>query len=266
MTTNGVLLNEEINNFIIQNKIGTMISIDGNKEQHNANRFDKMGRGSYDEVIDKTNTLRKRGYLSARATITATNINLKSVFEHLNAEGFSNIAMAPAYNLMSDEDFERYIVELEKLCDYFEELLKRDIKKAKKIKILWKAFKRIHGGGCQNTACGAGVNGVAVDIHGNLFPCHRFVSNKEYILGNIYDTEDDREQFIEECDIENHEECKNCYLRLLCSGGCPYENYIETGNIKNIYKRQCIECKTIYSKLIHIYLRLDKNQKEEIFK
>lgn len=76
MTTNGTLLNEEINNFIIQNKIGTMISIDGNKKQHNANRFDKMGNGSYDEVMDKTDALRKMGYLSARATITATNINL----------------------------------------------------------------------------------------------------------------------------------------------------------------------------------------------
>lgn len=265
MTTNGTLLNEEINNFIIQNKIGTMISIDGNKKQHNANRFDKMGNGSYDEVMDKTDALRKMGYLSARATITATNINLESVFEHLNVEGFSNVPMAPAYNLMSNEDFERYVVELEKLCNYFEELLKRDINKAKRIKVLWKAFKRIHGGGYQNTACGAGINGVAVDIHGNLFPCHRFVSNKEYILGNIYESEDERKQFIEECDIDNHEKCNKCYLRLLCSGGCPYENYIETGNIRNIYERQCIECKTIYSELIHIYLRLSEKQKESIF-
>lgn len=265
MTTNGTLLNEEVNNFIIQNKIGTMISIDGNKEQHNANRFDKAGKGSYDEVIDKTSTLRNEGYLSARATITATNINLKSVFEHLNDEGFSGIPMAPAYNLMSEEDFEKYTVELEKLCDYFEELIKQDVNKAKKIKILWKAFKRIHRGGCQDTACGAGINGVAIDIHGNLFPCHRFVSNKEYILGNIYENSDKRSQFISECDISQHEKCNCCYLRLLCSGGCPYENYIETGNIRNIYERQCMECKIIYSKLIHSYLRLSDKQKENIF-
>lgn len=254
MTTNGTLLNDEINEFIIQNKIGTMISIDGNRNQQDAKRYYKNGAGCYDEVIEKTQFLREKNYLSARATITSSNIEIKEVFEHLYSLGFRNIPMAPAYNLFTEPEYSLYFAELKKLCDYFGMLLKKDIRKAKTIKILWKALKRIHIGAKQYTACGAGINGVAVDIHGNMYPCHRFVSNKEYILGNIYDDIDKRKQFADEVRVDNFEECKNCYLRLLCGGGCSYENYVETGSTQKIFEKQCLETKTIYSNIIPIYL------------
>lgn len=265
MTTNGTLLNDEINEFIIQNKIGTMISIDGNRNQQNAKRYYKNGAGCYDEVIEKTQFLRERNCLSARATITSSNIKLKEVFEHLYSLGFISIPMAPAYNLFTETEYNSYFAELKKLCDYFGMLLKKDIGKAKTIRILWKALRRIHTGARQYTACGAGINGVAVDIHGNMYPCHRFVSNKEYILGNIYDNIDKRKQFADEVRVDNFEECKNCYLRLLCGGGCSYENYVEMGSTQKIFEKQCLETKTIYSNIISIYLSLSDEEKKNIF-
>lgn len=265
MTTNGTLLNDEINEFIIQNKIGTMISIDGNRDQQNAKRYYKNGAGCYDEVIEKTQFLREKDCLSARATITASNIELKEVFEHLYSLGFRSIPMAPAFNLFTEPEYNLYFTELKKLCDYFGELLKKDIGKAKTIRILWKALKRIHTGAKQYTACGAGINGVAVDIHGNMYPCHRYVSNKEYILGNIYDNIDKRKQFADEVRVDNFEECKNCYLRLLCGGGCSYENYVEMGSTQKIFEKQCLETKTIYTNMIPIYLSLNDEEKKSIF-
>lgn len=266
MTTNGTLLNDEINQFIIKNRIGTMISIDGDCEQQNAKRYYKNGNGCYDEVIEKTAYLREIGHLTARATITESNLELKKVFEHLNSLGFESIPMAPAYNLLTDEEHGVYIKELNILCDYFGKLLRTDVNKAKKIKILWKAIKRIHSGAKQYTACGAGVHGVAVDIHGNLFPCHRFVSNKEFILGNIHSKEDARKDFANDINIESIDACKNCYLRLLCGGGCSYENYVEAGSVHSVYKRQCEETQVIYNNVIAIYLTLSEDEKKEIFK
>ncbi len=265
MTTNGTLLNEEINRFIIENKIGTMISMDGDRNQQNAKRYYKNGIGCYDEVIQKTQFLREKSYLSARATITSTNIRLTEVFEHLYSLGFRSIPMAPAYNLFSENDFELYLAELVKLCNYFGKLLRIDLVKARTIRILWKALKRIHNGATQYTACGAGINGVAVDIHGNIYPCHRYVSVKEYILGNIYDNLDKREKFAHEVKVESIPKCRNCYLKLLCGGGCSYENYIETGSTEKIFERQCLETRTIYSNIIPIYLSLSEEDRKCIF-
>lgn len=265
MTTNGTLLNEEINGFIINNKIGTMISIDGNREQQNAKRYYKTGEGCYDEVIEKTEFLRKKQCLSARATITASNLELIEVFEHLISLGFGSIPMSPAFNLLSENEHKLYLEKLSELCDYFEKLLKNNVPKAKRIKILWKAFRRVHKGAKQNSACGAGINGVAVDIHGNLYPCHRFVSNKEYILGNIYEQTERRAEFANEVMVDNIEKCKNCYLRLLCGGGCSYENYVEAGSTQNVYEWQCMETQTIYNKIIPIYLSLNEEEKKHIF-
>lgn len=265
MTTNGTLLNDQINKFIIENRIGTMISIDGNAEQQNAKRYYKMGKGCYDEVIEKTAPLREKGYLSARATITDTNLVLVEVFEHLHSLGFRSIPMAPAYNLMTDDDYRVYVDKLYELCNMFKRYLKTDIVKAKKLRILWKAIKRIHKGAIQFTACGAGINGVAVDIHGNLYPCHRFVSNKEYIIGNIYKSNDKRKKFAEEANIKSHPKCDKCYLRLLCGGGCTYENYIEKGSTLDIFEKQCNETKVIYNNMIELYLSLSEKEKKDIF-
>lgn len=267
MTTNGTLLNDEINEFIIKNKISTMISIDGDHEQQDAKRYYKSGEGCYNEVIEKTKTLREKRYLSARATITSTNMDMRRVFNHLSSLGFNSIPMSPAYNLLSEAEHKQYLIELKNLCEYFYTLIKKNkIEQARKLRILWKALKRVHVGAGQYTACGAGINGVAIDIHGNIYPCHRFVSNKEYILGTIYEGMLKREEYIGKINLENHSNCQNCYLRLLCGGGCSYENYIETGDIKNIFERQCLETKTIYSNIIQIYISLSEDDKRRIFK
>ncbi|MBA4687348.1 MAG: SPASM domain-containing protein [Candidatus Galacturonibacter soehngenii] len=266
MTTNGTLLTDKINQFIIDNKISVMISIDGDKKQQNAKRHYKSGKGCYDEVIEKTTDLRKRRFLSARATITESNIEMKEVFQHLESLGFNSIPMAPANNLLSNEDHDKYLIELKSLANYFERLIENnEIEKAKKLRILWKALKRVHKGSGQSIACGAGVNGVAIDIHGNLYPCHRFVANKEYILGSIYKKEDKRKEYINEVRLEQHKQCKNCWLRLLCSGGCPNENYVATGSTQEVFTRECSAIKELYSNIIKIYISLSDDKKNLIF-
>lgn len=81
----------------------------------------------------------------------------------------------------------------------------------------------------------------------------------------IYDDIDKRKQFADEVRVDNFEECKNCYLRLLCGGGCSYENYVETGSTQKIFEKQCLETKTIYSNIIPIYLSLSDEEKKNIF-
>ncbi|ONI45313.1 hypothetical protein AN641_00565 [Candidatus Epulonipiscioides gigas] len=265
MTTNGTLLTNEISQFIIKNKISTMISIDGDIEQHDSKRYYKNGNGCYNEIIEKTTYLREQKYLSARATISDSNLELKKIFEHLAVLDFKSIPMAPAYNLLTDNEHKLYVKELNNLCNYFENLLKSDITKAKKLRILWKVITNIHNGSIRYTACGAGINGIAIDINGNFYPCHRFVSNKEYIIGNLYQAQNSIEEFANNVHIDNIQSCRKCYLRLICAGSCSHENYTATGSIHNVYKRQCIETKVIYNNIIMIYLRLTDSEKTEIF-
>lgn len=265
MTCNGTLITEEIEQFLIQNKIHVQISIDGDRETHNANRFYANKKGSYDTVIERTESMRKKGLLSARATLTSGHMNLCSTFKHLDSLGFQSIAIAPAHNRLKEEDYEAYGEEEIQFIHEFESLVKqKEYVQAKKMKIVMTELKQVHNGGIRVLACGVGRTMYAVDIHGTIYPCQRFVNNKDYALGNIMEEKIAREEFLKEIELSKHENCQDCWVKNLCVGGCPHVNLSATGRTALADKKSCEVNKRIYKELIGVYLRLSEKEKAEL--
>lgn len=267
MTTNGMLINNEVENYLIDNHVSVQISIDGKKEEHDRNRFDAMGRGSYDKIIMNTESMRKKYLLNARATVTKDNMDLIKIFEHLESLNFKSIPISFAQNLMDDQDYEELIIKNTELILYFENLIKElRYTEAARMTIIWSALQKINNAGVRYLPCGVASNMVTVDINGDLYPCHRFVSYKEYVIGNIYCGYKGRDRFIENLNLYNHNQCQNCWVQNLCLGGCPNENYSNTGDIHISSEKNCKMTKKMYEDLIGVYLRLSDEEKEIIFK
>lgn len=267
ITTNGTLINKEIEKFLKDNKFIMQISIDGEKEKHNANRYDINGIGSYETVIKKTENLRKDSLISARATVSSNNMGYVEIFEHLVSLGFRVVPIAIAKNMLKDSDYNELYKEYEKYISHFEKLIQMgNIEKAKKMIDLYSAIEKIEYGSERYLGCGVARNMYAVDIDGRLYPCHRFVANKEYSLGDIKNgVSTKKSEFIKNLHIGNHEQCKDCWAQNLCLGGCPNENLLETGSINKASQKNCILTKLMYEKLIEVYVRLTEEQKNKLF-
>lgn len=267
ITTNGTIWNDEIETFLREKHFTVQISVDGNKDVHNCNRFYANGLGSFDVMEKNTRNMRNDGLVSGRATITATNLDLVDNFKALNDMKFRSIPMAPAQNLLSDEDYDRLIGENTKLVQYFLELIQSgDYKTAKKLRILMSGLQKIHKSGvARKILCGVGSAQLAVDINGEIYPCHRFVANKEYAMGNVLkDTKIEKMPFLEEITLEKHKECKNCWARNLCVGACPNENLVNAGTTQKSDSKNCRFIQAMYNDLIHAYLELTVENKKQL--
>ena len=193
--------------------------------------------------------------------------NLVDNFKALNDMKFRSIPMAPAQNLLSDEDYDRLIGENTKLVQYFLELIQSgDYKTAKKLRILMSGLQKIHKSGvARKILCGVGSAQLAVDINGEIYPCHRFVANKEYAMGNVLkDTKIEKMPFLEEITLEKHKECKNCWARNLCVGACPNENLVNAGTTQKSDSKNCRFIQAMYNDLIHAYLELTVENKKQL--
>lgn len=229
--------------------------------------FYANGLGSFDVMEKNTRNMRNDGLVSGRATITATNLDLVDNFKALNDMKFRSIPMAPAQNLLSDEDYDRLIGENTKLVQYFLELIQSgDYKTAKKLRILMSGLQKIHKSGvARKILCGVGSAQLAVDINGEIYPCHRFVANKEYAMGNVLkDTKIEKMPFLEEITLEKHKECKNCWARNLCVGACPNENLVNAGTTQKSDSKNCRFIQAMYNDLIHAYLELTVENKKQL--
>ncbi|SDF33627.1 uncharacterized protein SAMN04488542_10957 [Fontibacillus panacisegetis] len=265
-TTNGTLLTKEIEEYLVNNKVTVQISVDGDQNTHNSNRYFDNKIGSYEIIIRRTKNMRQKGLLTARATITNKQFDLVETFNHLHELGFRAIPMSPAFNLLSDDDYKTLTAEYYRLIDHFEHLIKEnDYVKYSKLSILNGFMHRINKGYVRSLPCGVGRSMYAIDINGDIYPCHRFVSNKEYILGNVYTSVSRREAFLEEINVDNHKKCGNCWARNLCIGGCPNENLMSTGSVGEMTENICELTRNIYEKLIKVYLRLTNEEKERLF-
>ncbi|MCZ8521076.1 MULTISPECIES: PapB family radical SAM/SPASM ranthipeptide maturase [Paenibacillus] len=268
MTSNGTLITSEIEQFIIEHKIGVQISIDGDKETHDHNRFYKGRVGSYDKIIEKTEGLRKKRLLSARATVTNKQLNLSHTFEHLTQLGFRNIAMSPAAAMLTNDDYKTLIKENLKLIKEFENLINEgNFEKAVKMKNVLGYLQKVNGGQTSTYFCGAATNMLAVDIHGSLYPCHRFVSEKNYSLGDIYrGTSIKYDNFLDEVHVESRSTCTSCWARNLCTGGCHHENYVANGTTQTPAENYCKLTRAVFQEIIYLYMRLTEEQKNKLFR
>lgn len=266
ITTNGTLIDEEIEKYLTDNHIVTQISIDGAKDKHDANRYFDNKKGSYDTVINNTKSMREKSMVTARATISNNNFSYIDIFEHLQSLGFRAIPIAIAQNMIDDSEYSKVIDSYRDYIEHFHKLVKnKEYSKARKMTDIIVAMEKIEFASERNSGCGAAKHMYAVDIDGNLYPCHRFVSNKEYSLGSIYDGVSlKRDKFISDINISSRPHCKECWAQNLCLGGCPYENTLD-GKEYNFKERNCELMKMLYEELLRIYVSFDDIDKKEIF-
>lgn len=248
LTTNASLITKEIENFLFDNDISVVLSLDGGKEKNDEFRIYRNGKGTYLDVIEKIklvveNRRESQGYY-VRGTYTHKTLDIsKTVFELFN-NGFDFISLEPVVSkdteiAITEEDLYKLREEYEKLADFFVET-----QKSRK----WQFFhfnidleagpciqKRIHG-------CGAGVEYIAISPNGDIYPCHQFDGVEKYKLGDIYSgiTEPELTKKFKEANfLFNKKECSSCWARFYCSGGCIANNYNINGDMLSPYKIGC---------------------------
>lgn len=257
ITTNGVLLDEDKMEFINENMDNIVLSLDGRKEVNDNMRTTVGGKGSYDIIVPKFIEMAdKRGDKDyfVRGTFTSNNLDFtRDALEFYNL-GFKKISIEP---VVTDPKEEYAIKEehLDTILNEYEEFSKEYIK----IKKMDKDFTFFHfmidlnQGPClikRATGCGAGSEYMAVTPEGDLYPCHQFVGNDDFKLGDVFNgviNSDIREKF-KQSNVFSKEECKTCWARFYCSGGCHANAYNTNKDITKPYKIGCemekkrIEC------------------------
>ena len=257
LTTNGMLLNEEVMEFANHEMANVVLSVDGRKEVHDFMRPTRNGKGSYDLIIDKFKTMaemRNQMNYYVRGTFTHHNLDFSKDVLHLADLGFKQISMEPV--VAPDE--QPYAIkeeDLPKLFDEYDALAKAMIEREKD----GKGFNFFHfmidltGGPClykRLSGCGSGTEYLAVTPWGDLYPCHQFVGMEQFKLGNV-DTGIEKTELVDEfklCNVYAKDKCKDCFARFYCSGGCAANSYNFHGNLLDAYdigcelERKRVEC------------------------
>lgn len=257
LTTNGVLIDDEVIEFANKEMSNVVLSLDGRKDVHDKFRVDYAGKGSYDKILPKFKKLvesRNGQNYYMRGTFTHFNTDFTNDIFHMADLGFKELSMEPVVcspdspSALTDED-------LPVLFEQYEILAKEMIRRRKKgdgftfyhymldLKNGPCIYKRISG-------CGSGTEYMAVTPKGELYPCHQFVGEEEYCLGNIWDgvKKPEVQDKFRLCNAYSREECRDCWAKLYCSGGCAANSYHATGSVNGIYKYGCelfkkrIEC------------------------
>ena len=257
LTTNGMLIDDDVIDFANREMSNVVLSLDGRKEIHDRLRVDYAGKGSYDRIVPRFRKLvasrgGKNYYM--RGTFTHANPDFTKDVFHMADLGFTELSMEPVVCAPGDpaaltaEDLEIVKEQYEILA---KDMLRRE-KEGKPI-TFYHYMLDLTGGPCvykRISGCGSGTEYMAVTPWGDLYPCHQFVGEEKYKLGNIWDGVTNtalREDF-RACNAYARKECDDCWARLYCSGGCAANAYHATGSIRGVYEAGCelfkkrIEC------------------------
>lgn len=248
LTTNGVLVNEEIMDFCDREMGNVVMSVDGRKSVHDHMRPFRGGKGSYDLVIPKFREWAERRHQDkyyVRGTFTHYNLDFAADVLSLADLGFKQISMEPVV-APPTEDYAIREEDIPKICEQYDILAKEMIRRAKE----GRGFNFFHfmidlsGGPCvykRLSGCGSGGEYLAVSPWGELYPCHQFDGNQEFILGNVDDgiTRPDLVQEFKKVNVYSKPECAACFSRFYCSGGCAANSYNFTGGINDVYRIGC---------------------------
>ena len=244
ITTNGVLLNDENIEYINREMSNAVLSIDGRKEVNDRMRPTVNGKGSYDVIVPKFQKLiagrgDKDYYL--RGTFTRDNLDFAADVMHMASLGAKNISVEPVVGgaedpyALREEDVPAILAEYEKLAEELREhpevnFFHFNVDLAQGPCVI----KRLRG-------CGAGCEYVAITPEGDIYPCHQFVGNLDYKLGNLYEGTFNMEisKAFSNLNIYTREDCKNCWARFYCSGGCSASNLLVNGDIKKPHHVGC---------------------------
>ena len=257
LTTNGILIDDEVIDFLNKEMSNVVLSLDGRREVNDHFRVDYAGKGSYDTIVPKFKHLvEKRGGKDyyVRGTFTHNNVDFTNDIIHMADLGFSELSMEPVV-CPPDDPYALTDEDMPKLFEQYELLAKEMIKRKKEGRpfTFYHYMLDLKNGPCiykRITGCGSGTEYMAVTPWGELFPCHQFVGDEKYSLGNIWDGVKNtaiQDEF-RKCNAYSRPECKDCWARLYCSGGCAANSYHSTGSISGVYKYGCelfkkrIEC------------------------
>ena len=248
LTTNGMLIDDDVIEFSNREMHNVDLSLDGRKEIHDSVRVDYNGKGSFDNIVPKFQKfVKERGdkeyYM--RGTFTHKNPDFLKDIEVMLDLGFDKISMEPVVcaptdkSALTEEDKPIIYDQYERLADL---MLSR--RKEGKEFTFYHYMIDLKGGPCvykRISGCGSGTEYMAVTPWGDLYPCHQFVGDEKFKLGNIFDGVTNTEKVTEfkSCNAYSREECRDCWAKLYCSGGCAANAYHATGSINGIYGYGC---------------------------
>ncbi len=257
LTTNGMLIDDDVIDFANREMDNVVLSLDGRKEINDHFRKTIGGVGSFDIIVPKFKKLveaRKGEKYYMRGTFTHRNPDFTNDIQTMLDLGFNELSMEPVVCPPTDkyalDENDKQIIfgEYEKLADM---MIKR--RKEGRPFTFYHYMLDLEGGPCiykRISGCGSGTEYMAVTPTGELYPCHQFVGNKDYLMGDIWQgvvRTDIRDKF-KKCNAYSRKECEECWARLYCSGGCAANAFNATGDINGVYPYGCdlfkkrIEC------------------------
>ena len=257
LTTNGMLIDDEVIEFANREMSNVVLSLDGRKEIHDATRVDFAGNGSYERIVPKFQKLVAarggKGYYM-RGTFTHNNPDFTKDVFHMADLGFTELSMEPVVSA-PDDPMALTAEDIEVVKEQYEILAKEMLRREEEGRPITFyhymidltegpcVYKRISG-------CGSGTEYMAVTPWGDLYPCHQFVGEEDYKLGDVWNgvTNDALREDFRACNAYARPECKDCWAKLYCSGGCAANAFHASGSIRGVYRPGCelfkkrIEC------------------------
>ncbi|MDF2510182.1 MAG: Radical domain protein [Herbinix sp.] len=248
LTTNGVLLNDDIMEFANQEMSNVVLSIDGRMEINDQMRPSRNGRGSYELIVPKFKKLaesRNQTNYYVRGTFTHNNLDFSEDVKHLADLGFKQISVEPVVAL-PEEPYAIKEEDLPKLYEEYDKLAKLmlEYKKEGKDFNFFHFMIDLSGGPCvakRLSGCGSGTEYLAVTPWGDLYPCHQFVGEEQYLMGNVFEgvKTPDMVQDFKHCNVYSKDKCRDCFAKFYCSGGCAANSFKFHGDINDAYDIGC---------------------------
>lgn len=246
LTTNALLLDDNVIEFVIANEIAVILSLDGRKEVNDRHRILNNGNGTYDLILPRIKKMVEHNPVSyyVRGTFSRHNLDFASDLEHLIELGFDCISLEPAVGpengfAIQEEDLPQVLQEYERLTDL---LLKYQLQE--KAIHFFHYNLNLQKGPClakRSTGCGAGIEYLAITPEGDIYPCHQLVGEREFYMGSIFQGQVNqaiRSRF-EENQLKN-KVCKSCWVRYFCGGGCHAGSYHKHGDMRIPDQSSCL--------------------------
>ena len=248
LTTNGMLVDQDVIDFANRECSNVVLSLDGRKEIHDKYRVDYNGQGSWERIVPKFQEFVKaRGGKNyyMRGTFTHANPDFLKDIQTMLDLGFTELSMEPVVS--SPDDASALTEEVKAIVmDQYEKLAELMLERDKEGRpfTFYHYMIDLEGGPCiykRISGCGSGTEYMAVTPWGDLYPCHQFVGDDKYKLGDIWTgvTNTEIQNDFASCNVYAREECRTCWARLYCSGGCAANAYHATGDIKGVYEYGC---------------------------
>ena len=248
LTTNGMLIDDDVIDFANRECANVVLSLDGRKEVHDRFRVDYAGRGSWEQIVPKFQKMveargGKEYYM--RGTFTHANPDFVNDIKTMLDLGFSELSMEPVVcapgdpSELTETDMPIVMKQYEELAD-----LMIERRKAGKPFTFYHYMIDLTGGPCiykRVSGCGSGTEYMAVTPWGDLYPCHQFVGEEKFRLGDVWQgvTNHEAQAEFAACNVYAHPECADCWAKLYCSGGCAANAYHATGSVTGVYEPGC---------------------------